>query len=176
MTQGRYISENAESLIRRSQQTLGDISPVQELNIIDIQVPVYIEEVKTEVPTIQSLSPSCNRVEVKNIVTVIDSGIIICSGLSTTTCTAGIPASCPVNGVSPNDYVNMVARVYAQAPETELQIVFDYLENDVPMTTPHISFNITTGGIGGAVYVYAFTTNKQYTSGQSLTLHGVRQV
>lgn len=172
MTQGKYIPESAESLIRRSQQTLGDISIIPVLDIKDLQTHTYI----AESPTIQSLAPPCKRIEVKNEVTVIDSGIIICPGSSTTTCTAGIPANCPVNGVGPNDYVNMVARLYAQAPETGLEVVFDYLLDDVPMTTPPISFDITTGGVGGAIYVYAFATNIRYTSGQSLTLHGIRQV
>ena len=169
MTQGRYISESVESLIRRSQQIMGDI-PV--LDTTNWQVPTYT----AEIPTIQSLASSCKRVQVQNIVTVIDSGIIICSGPSTATCIAGIPVGCPISGVNPNDYINMVASVYAQAPETGLEIVFDYLIDDVPMTTPPIPFNITIGGIGGAIYVYAFTTNMRYTSGQSLTLHGIRQV
>jgi hypothetical protein len=161
-----YVSEDTASLIRRAERTLGGV-PV--LDLTNWNAPIYTQGV-----TIQSLAPSCKRIQVKNIVTVIDSGIVICTGL-TGGCGTTVPANCP-SGVSPTDYVNMVAQVYAQAPQNLLNIVFDYLLDDVPMTSPPRTFNITTGGISGAVLVYAFDDNVQYIESQTLTLHGVRQV
>lgn len=170
MTTVDYISESTENLIRRAEQTLGEI-PV--LDLTNWQVPIYIPGNAT----IRSLAPSCKRIQIKNIVTVVDSSITICTGPTVPgDCGTPFPVSCPV-GVSPLDYVNIVAKVTAQAPQAGLKIVFDYLLDDVPLTTAPISFDISAAEIAaGGKNVYAFGANVQYIDGQSLTLHGVRQV
>lgn len=164
MTQGKYVSENAQTLINRATQILGE-SPI----LLDIKTSTHVDKNTT----IMSLAPVCNSIKVRNIVTVVESSIVIC--------TTNVPTDCPTiqacpPSVSPNDYVNIVARVYAQAPQNGLTIVFDYVLDDMPMTTPPIPFDITIGGPSGEVKVYAFPSNAKYSTGQSLVLHGARQV
>ena len=167
-----YMPESTENLIRRAEQILSnleihpkvdDIIPYSRSGFGFMTYPTY----PTYVPSIRSLAPSCNRIEVKNTITVTDSSIIICTGTTTGTC-PGIPPSCTV-GVSPNDYVNMVATVTALVAQTGVKIAFEYLLSDIPTTT-EVTVNLTAG----SNTIYAFPANVQYTSDTTLSLFGAR--
>lgn len=164
-----YISESTEDLIKRAEQMLED--PRIYPKIDDI-LPYsrsgfgFMGQTYSYSP-IMTLAPSCKRIEVKNTITITDSSIIVCTGSTIGTC-PGIPPSCPV-GVSPNDYVNMVATVTALVAQTGVKIAFEYLLNDVPTIT-EVSVNL----IAGSNTVYAFVANIQYSTDTTLSLFGAR--
>ena len=168
-----YMPESTENLIKRAEHILSyqelypkadDIIPYSRgifgLNPTSSTYPTYSSSIRT-------LAPSCKRIEVKNVITVTDSSIIICTGAATGTC-PGIPPSCPI-GVSPNDYVNMVATVTALVTQTGVKIAFEYLLNDVPTTT-----EVTVDLTAGSNTVYAFPANVQYAPDMTLSLFGAR--
>ena len=167
-----YMSESTEDLIKRAEQIISDpriypkaddIIPYSRRGFGFMTNSTY----STYAPSIRSLSPSCNRIEVKNVITVSDSSIVICTGATTGTC-PGIPPSCPV-GVNPNDYINMIATVTAMVAQTGVKIAFEYLLNDVPTTT-EVTVNLTAG----SNTIYAFLANAQYSSDTTLSLFGAR--
>lgn len=164
-----YMSESTEDLIKRAERMLVD--PRIYPKIDDI-IPYsrsgfgFMDSTYSYSP-IRTLAPSCKRIEIKNTITVTDSSIIVCTGSTVGTC-PGIPPSCPV-GVSPNDYVNMVATVTALVAQTGVKVAFEYLLNDVPTTT-----EVTVDLVAGSNTVYAFTTNVQYSADTTLSLFGVR--
>ena len=166
-----YMSESTEDLIRRAEQILSlpklylkaDDIPYSRSGFGFMTYPTY----PTYSSSIRSLAPACNRIEVKNTITVTDSSIIICTGSATTTC-PGIPPSCPI-GVSPSDYVNIVATVTALVAQTGVKIAFEYLLSDVPTTT-EVTVNLTAG----SNTIYAFPNNVQYGSDTTLSLFGAR--
>lgn len=164
-----YISESTEDLIKRAKQMLeypgiypkaDDIIPYSRSGF------GFMNQTYTR-PSISTLAPACNRIEVKNQINVIDSSIIICTGTTTGTC-PGIPPSCPT-GVTPNEYVNMVATVTALVAQTGVKIAFEYLLNDVPTTT-----EVTVDLITGSNTIYAFPGNVTYSSDTTLSLFGAR--
>lgn len=169
-----YMSESTEDLIKRAERVLEDPRIYPKIDDIipysrsgfgfmtDSIYPLYSG-------TIRTLAPSCKRIEVKNTITVTDSSIIVCTGSAVGTC-PGIPPSCPV-GVSPNDYVNMVATVTALVAQTGVKIAFEYLLNDVPTTT-----EVTVDLVAGSNTVYAFVVNIQYSANTALSLFGARVV
>lgn len=170
-----YISESTEDIIKRAEQILerpglypkaDDIIPYSRSGFGFMTYQTY-PTYPTYPSSIRTLAPSCNRIEVKNTITVTDSSIIICTGPTTGTC-PGIPPSCPV-GVTPNDYVNMVATVTALVGEVGVKIAFEYLINDVPTTT-----EVTVDLTAGPNMVYAFPTNIQYAPGTTLSLFRAR--
>ena len=170
-----YMPESTENLIRRAEQILS--CPDPELYPIipysrsgfGFMTPIYSTSSTYPIysPSIRSLAPSCNRIEVKNVITVTDSSIIICTGAATGTC-PGIPPSCPV-GVSPTDYVNMIATVTALVAQTDVKIAFEYLLNDAPVTT-----EVTVSLTAGSNTIYAFPANVQYSPDTTLSLFGAR--
>lgn len=164
-----YRSESTEDLIKRAEQILAypkiypradDIIPYSRSGF------GFMNQTYTY-PPIRTLAPSCNRIEVKNVITVTDSSIIICTGTAIGTC-PGIPPSCPV-GVTPNDYVNMVATVGALVGQI-VDIAFDYILNDVPTTTVVTAVPLLTG----SNTVYCFGVNIQYGADTTLVLFGAR--
>lgn len=152
MTQGNYISEDTNSLIRRAQQILGEV-PVLDLT-------------NWHVPTYRYLSPSCNRIEVKNVITVTDASIVKCTGSTTATCDA-IPVTC--SSITLGDYINMVAIVNALVAQTGVIIRFEYLENEIPINT-----DIIVDLVAGNNTVYAWSPNHQPSIGYTLSLYGAR--
>ena len=169
-----YMSESTEDLIRRAEQILSrpddlypkadDIIPYSRNGFGFMTYPTY----PTYPSSIRSLSPSCNRIEVKNVITITDSSIIICTGAATGTC-PGIPPSCPV-GVIPTDYVNMVATVTALVAQSGVKIAFEYLLNDIPTTTEISGIALAAG----SNTVYAFPANIQYAPDTTISLFGAR--
>lgn len=166
-----YMSESTEDLIKRAEQMLGDASIYPK---IDDVLPYsrsgfgFMGQMYSYSP-IRTLAPSCKRIEVKNTITITDSSITICTGAVVGTC-PGIPPSCPV-GVSPVDYVNMVATVTALVAQTGVKIAFEYLLSDVPTTT-----EVTVDLAAGSNTVYAFAANVQYSADTTLSLFGARVV
>jgi len=166
-----YRSESTEDLIKRAEQMLRD--PKLYPRTDDI-IPYsrsgfgFMNQIYPY-PPIRTLAPSCNRIEVKNVITVTDSSITICTGAAIGTC-PGIPPSCPV-GVTPEEYVNMVATVDVLVAQTGVKIAFDYLLDDAPTTT-----EVTVDLAAGSNIVYCFAANIQYTVDTTLALHGARVV
>lgn len=165
-----YIAESAEDLIKRAEQILAypriypktdDIIPYSRSGF-GFMNQTYIY------PPIITLAPACNRIEVKNIITVTDSSIVTCTESGTGTCGA-IPGTCP--SVNPTTYVNIVATVDALVAQNGVTIRFDYLLDDVPTTTDVVA-NLTAG----LNTVYCFTTNVQYSVNTTLALFGARVV
>lgn len=159
MTQGNFVSEDTNSLIRRAQQTLGEV-PV--LDLTNWQSPTF-----NYTGSIRSLAGSCHSIKVKNVVTVTDSSIVKCTGTETGTCGA-IPATCDLlDPTTPNLYYNFVATVNALVTQPSVDITFKYVLDGVPMTEI-----VSTGLIAGSNTIYAFATNQQYVSGTELVLYG----
>lgn len=159
-----YRSESTEDLIRRAEMMMGGVpitGPIESIQPIRLMNAPAMGQIRT-------LAPACNRIEVKNVINIIDAGIVTCTGPATITCGA-IPGTCP--SVDPTTYVNMVAMVDALVAQNGVTIRFEYLLNDVPTTTD-IIVNLTAG----SNTVYAFTTNQQYTAGTTLALFGARVV
>lgn len=161
MTQGKYVSESIQDLIRRAEQILGETSISDTTNW---QSPIYTE----------GQSEPLSRIILKNNITVINANIVICTGSAITTCS---PGTCS-NGenVSPNKYINMVATVnLAGVAQTGVVIQFNYLINDVPITDislTQVTVNLTPGNNS----VYLFPTNHTYDPNTSITLHGATVV
>jgi len=159
MIQGSYISEDTNSLIRRARQTLEGV-PV--LNLENLQASTYT----LGDATIRHLAPSCNRIEVKNIITVTNASIVKCTAPETVTCES-IPTTCST--IAPGDYINIVAIVSALADQTDVTIRFEYIENDVPSYTD-VTVDLSTGNNT----IYAWTPNHQPSAGYTLVLYGAR--
>lgn len=163
-----YRSESTEDLIKRAEQILSDPRIYPRTNDIipysrsgfGFMNPIYTY------PPIRTLAPSCNRIEVKNVITVTDSSIVTCTGSGTVTCGA-IPGTCP--SINPTTYVNMVVIVNALVVQNGVTIRFEYLLNDAPMVAD-IVVNLTAG----SNTVYAFITNQQYSADTTLALYGAR--
>ncbi len=170
MTQGKYISEDTESLIRRAGQILGE-TPV--LDLTNWESPIYMDDDSNSEPP--SSGSSCSRVTLKNIITVTDSSILICTGTSITTCATA--SSCPTGGIiSPTKYINMVATVnITGVAQTGVVIKFSYLINEVPVTDPSIS-QVTVNLVPGNNTVYLFPTNHTYSPSTTITLYGASVV
>lgn len=166
MTQGKYISEDIQDLLRRSEQILGE-TPV--LDLTNWQTPDYIPAY------MDGGSNSCSRVVLKNVITVTDTSILICTGTATTTCAS--QGSCPTGGIiSPNKYINMIATVnLTGVAQTGVVIQFNYLVNDVPVTDPLLT-NVTVNLNPGTNTVYLFPTNRTYSPNTSITLYGATVV
>ena len=171
MTQGNYVSEDTNNLIRRAQQTLGGV-PV--LDLTNWQAPTYSLDGTVQ---IRSLAGSCHRVIVKNSVNgntstcpiPVDSSIVICTGPTLGTCASDpVPITCPANNtISTTQYVNMVAKFTMGAAQNGVKVTFKYLYNDVPTSTV-VTINATVGDN----VVYAFTTNQLYNPDDTLVLYG----
>lgn len=162
-----YRSENTEDLIKRAEQILSDSRLYPKADDI---IPYSRSGFgfMTQNPNIRTLSPSCNRIEVKNVITVIDSSIVTCGDTTIGTCGA-IPDTCPL--ADPTTYMNMVAIVNALVAQNNVTIRFEYLLNDVPTNT-----DVVTNLSAGSNTVYAFPSNVQYSVGTTLTLYGARIV
>lgn len=90
------------------------------------------------------------------IVNIIDSGIVTCTGLNISTCPVS-PISCPMS-VTPLDYVNLIA-ILNVTSATTVTVAFTYTLNNV------INYaNVTVSLVVGTNIVYAFPTNIQYSS------------
>ncbi len=168
-----YRSESTQDLIRRAEQILAypevypnadDIIPYSRsgFGFMTYQQP-YTQQIR-------SLSPGCNRIEVKNIINVTESSIIICPGVGTVTC-GGIPGACPPTTPDPTTYINMVATVNALVAQNGVTIRFEYLLNDVPTTT-----DVPANLVAGSNTVYCFAANQQYINGTTLALYGARVI
>lgn len=165
MTQGSYIPESTQDLIRRAERILEGV-PVLDLTNpqFPTYTPAYIHPASGQ---IRSLAGSCHSITVKNVITIDDSSIIICIGSGTGTC-GSIPATCPAGPLTPSDYVNMVATVTAQVAQAGVDITFKYLLNDVPTTTVR-----TVALLAGSNTIYAFPGgNVQYSPDTTLVLYG----
>ncbi len=162
-----YRSESTENLIRRAEQMLAypGIYPKTD-DIIPYSRSGFGFMMQQQSPSIRSLAPSCNRIEVRNVITVTDSSIVTCADAVPANCGA-IPVTCP--SVTPNDWVNMVAIVNALVAQNGVTIRFEYLLNDVP-TVSDVLANLAAGNND----VYAFAANLQYTADTTLTLYGAR--
>lgn len=160
MTQGSYVSEDTNSLIRRAQQTLEGV-PV--LDLTNWQNPTY-----TPAGTVRSLAgSSCHSIKIKNVITVTDTSIIKCTATTIANC-YGIPADCGAIGPTTLDlYYNFVAIVNAQVAQNGIQIVFKYVVNGIPATQPVIA-NLNAG----PNTIYAFALNQNYVSDTELVLYG----
>lgn len=171
-----YRSESTEDLIKRAEQILSDpriypraddIIPYSRSGFGFMTTYMYpLYPPYPPYPPIRTLAPSCNRIEVKNVITVTDSSIVTCTGSGTVTCGA-IPGTCP--SVNPTTYVNMVATVNALVAQNGVTIRFEYLLNNTP-TVADIVANLTAG----SNTVYAFIANQQYSADTTLALYGAR--
>lgn len=163
-----YRSESTEDLIKRAEQILSNprIYPKTDDIIPYSRSGFGFMETTSAYLPIRTLSPGCNRIEVKNIITVIDSSIVTCTGSGTGTCGA-IPGTCP--SIDPLTYVNMVATVNALVAQTGVTIRFEYLLDDVPTTTDVVA-NLTAG----SNTVYCFATSQLYSANTTLVLFGAR--
>jgi hypothetical protein len=160
MTQGKYISEDTQDLLRRAGQILGEASVI---DLTNWQTPAFMDG--------QGGGSSCSRITLKNTLTVTDTSILICTGIATTTCAP--EGSCPTGGiVSPTKYINMVATVnLVGVAQTGVVIQFNYLINDVPITDPSVT-NVTVNLVPGNNTVYLFPTNHTYSPSTTITLYG----
>lgn len=155
MTQGKYVSEDTQYLLKRAAQILGE-TPV--LDLTNWQSPMYISEDSQ----VESLTDQpCNRITLKNTITVTSTGIVTCTGTTTTTCTT----TCPTGGnATPDKYINMVATVnLVGVAQTGVVIQFHYLVNEIPITDPLLT-NVTVNLVPGNNTVYLFPTNKLWKS------------
>ncbi len=160
MTQN-YISNDVQELIRRAQQTLGNV-PVLDLTNWH--------------PQIRSLSGSCHKIEVKTTVDdttskcpiEVASSIVFCTGPTIGDCPTDTSEPCPVSGtVSTTQYMNMIAVFTMGDAQNDVEVTFKYVLNDTPTHTTVI-VNVTAG----LNYVYAFATNQQYPADTTLVLYG----
>lgn len=176
-----YVNESVEDLIKRAEDILARPDKTNdpldrpgcrcgENPRSDIPVAQHMNpmsSVMQDKPVIASLSPSCNRIVVRNVINVIDSSIVICTGPTIADCPGTIPTACPT-GVTPLEYINMLATINALTAQAGVIVSFKYLLNDVPTTT-----DVTVNLAAGNNLVYAFPTNIQYSANTSLTLYGV---
>jgi len=159
-----YRSESTESLIRRAEQILGGV-PI--LDLTNPQYPTYIPAGGHTWAQIRSLGSSCYSIKIKNVVSVTDSSIVVCTDTPTGTCGA-IPGTCGgLGATTPDKYYNFVATVSALVAQIGVQITFKYVQNGLPSTQV-----VTTNLSAGSNTVYAFTTNQTYTPGTELVLYG----
>ena len=160
MTQGNFVSEDTNSLIRRAQQTLGEV-PV--IDLTNWQTPTY----KTA-GSIRSLAGSCHSIKVKNVITVDDSSIVKCTGTDPAMDCETIPANCgAIAPTTPDLYYNFVAEVTALVAQTGVEITFKYVIDGIPGEVAVLADIGTT-----ATTVYAYATNQTYTSGTEVVLYG----
>lgn len=160
MIQGSYVSEDTNSLIRRAQQTMGEV-PV--LDLTNWQNPTYMSGTEQ----IRSLAGSCYSIKVKNSITGISFSIATCTSGVNTGCT--VPASCPAGPLTPSDWVNMVVTFTAAAAQpTGVTITFQYVLNGVPTTTV-----LSPPIVSGSNTFYAFAAPVQYVPDTELVLYGV---
>jgi hypothetical protein len=160
MTQGSYISESTQDLIKRSQQILGEEIIFPPTNEFD---PNW---------TINAMAGPCYGITIKNTISGISMSIVTCTGTAPTTCAS--PGTCPTTP-DPTTYINMVVTFTAVAAQsTGATITFQYVLNGTPTTT------VITPGTGGAASIvagsntyYAFATNVQYPPDTTLVLYGV---
>jgi hypothetical protein len=159
MTQGSYISETTDDLLKRSHQILGDL----------IIGPGIIDPSNW---SINALAGPCYGITIKNTITNISTSIVTCTGTAPTTCSS--PGTCPTTP-DPTTYINMVVTFTAVAAQsTGATITFQYVLNGTPTTS------VITPGSGGAAAIvagsntyYAFAANTQYPPDTTLVLYGV---
>lgn len=158
MTQGKYIYEDAQDLLRRAGQILGE-TPI--LDLTNWQMPLSMD----------GPSNSCSRITLKNTITVTNTSIVICTGTATTTC--AVAGTCPTGGtVAPTKYINMIATVnLVGVAQTGVTIQFNYLINEVPITDPSIT-QVTVNLVPGNNTVYLFSPNTTYSPSTTVTLYG----
>ncbi len=160
MAQGNYISEDAESLIRKAEQILGN---TPTLDLTDWKNPTYLPARTTQM---RSLNPSCHSIIVRNTITVTDTSIVTCSsGGLPDMVKCPIPTTCPT--VSPINYINLVATIEALAAQTGVDVTFKYVLNNVPTNTVK-----TVNLSAGTNTVYAFDPSMQYPTDTVLVLYG----
>ncbi len=161
MTQGSYVSEDTNNLIRRAQQTLGE-TPV--LDLTNWSSPAYMP---TGTSQIRSLAGSCYSIKVKNSITAKSFSIVTCTSGVNTSCT--VPVSCPPGPLAPSDWINMVVTFTAAAAQpTGVTITFQYVLDGTPTTT-----TISPAIISGVNTFYAFGAPIQYPPDTELVLYGV---
>lgn len=165
MTQGKYMHEDTQALIRRAESILGE-TPI--IDITNWQTPI-------ETPLNLDGGGSCSRITLKNTITITDTNILVCTGTTTTTCSPA--GSCPTGGiVAPTKYINMLATVnLVGIAQSGVVIQFNYLVNDVPITDPSLT-QVTVSLIPGNNSVYLFPTNHTYSPSTSITLYGATVV
>ena len=163
MTQGKCISGDTQYLLEKAAQILGETSV---LGLTNWQSPMYASG-DSKVESLADIS--CNRIVLKNTITVTNTGIVTCTGTATTTCAT----TCPTGGTAtPDKYINMVATVnLVGVAQTGVVVQFHYLVNEVPITDPLLT-NVTVNLVPGNNTVYLFPTNKLYSSSTSITLFG----
>lgn len=168
MTQGNYVSDDTDNLIRRAQQTMDSV-PVLDLR--NWQEPRYM----SGDAQIRSLSPACHRIVVKNTITVTDATIVTCATTTPGDCTE--PTGCPTT-VDPatTGYYNLVATVDASAGQAGVVIEFCYLKNDQPVTFPIADYQKAVTLVPGPQTVYLFAVNQPLVADDTLTLYGARIV
>jgi hypothetical protein len=111
----------------------------------------------------------CSHIILKNKITIIDTGIVTCTGTATATCIT----TCPIGGIiTPDIYVNMMAVVnLVGVAQTGVIIQFSYLINNVPISDPLLT-NVTVNLIPGNNTIYLFPTNHIYSPSTIITLYG----
>lgn len=169
MTQGNYIQESTQDLIRRAQQTtIG----VPTLDLTDWNSPKYISGNSR----IRSLAGSCHKIEVKTTVDgetskcpiEVASSIVFCTGPTIGTCPTDTAAACPTGGtISTTQYVNFIAVFTMGAAQTGVEVTFKYLLNDTPTKVTK-----TVDVTAGSNIVYAFDPNEQYDADTTIALYG----
>ena len=159
MTQGKYISEDTQELLRRAGQILGDIPILDLTNWQDLVSPM------------DGPGTSCSRITLKNTIAITNTSILVCTGTTIATCAP--EGSCPTGGiVSPTKYVNMVATVnLVGVAQTGVVIQFNYLVNEIPITDQSVT-NVTVNLVPGNNTVYLFPTNLAYGPSTTITLYG----
>ncbi len=172
MTQGQYISENTQDLLRRAEQILGNV-PV--LDLTNWQDSISMNGEGGGGGGGGGSSTSCNRLTLKNVITVTNASLLVCTGTLTSTCSS--PGACPTGGIiSPDKYVNMVAIVNLTGnAQTGVKIQFNYLINDVPITDPALT-RVTVNLVPGNNTIYLFPTNHTYSADTTITLYGAMVV
>lgn len=152
-----------------------NIGQIPILDLTNPQYPIY-NDGRID-GRIKSLAGgSCHSIVVKNIITLVDSSIVTCTGPTQASCNVTInpdgtiPTACPA-GITPGDYINMVATFNVAYPQTGVLVTFKYIENDVP-----IAASVIMDMAIGINVVYAFGTNVQLPSGTALALYGAEVI
>ena len=101
----------------------------------------------------------------QSISTIIDSGIVICTTSSISSCPIS-PISCPVQ-VTPLTYVNFIAIIDSTQAMT-VTIRFLYYINDIANYT-----DVTTSLIIGTNAIYAFPSNVTYSPNSIISLGSI---
>ena len=168
MTQGNYVSDNTDNLIRRAQQTMDSV-PVLDLR--NWQEPRYMSgDVQ-----IRSLAGPCHRIVIRNTVNgitsncpiPIDASLIICTGTDPLTQCAAV-TDCPIgNTVDSTKYINMIATFTAGSIQPNVTVTFKYLLNDLPTQAV-----VTIATVVGTNTVYAFAVNQSYHADTTISLYG----